>query len=138
MSTAKVITEFEKGVKLITELSASLEIKPREAGSGVSYFKGKNRLCKILNTKKGIKLELNVIVPKAIENKFKLDSLTEKEAKDKHLGTMKYKAFTLSEVKELKEVVEAALKAYKTLYEPKVEEAKEEPKASEETKEEVK
>lgn len=132
MSTAK--TEFELGVEVVTKLAASLEIKPREAGSGVSYFKGKNRLCKINKTKKGIKLELNVEVPKAIENKFKMEKLTEKEAKDKHLGTMKYRAFSLQDTKELTEVIKAALAAYKSLYEPKVEEAKEEPKQSEEAK----
>jgi hypothetical protein len=118
-------TEFEKGIEVINSLAK--DFSPREANSGVSYFKGKNRLCKILKTKKGISLEINVRVPKATENKFKLESLTDKEAKEKHLGTMKYKVTRMDDTKALKEILPELIKAYKKAYE-------EEPKATEESK----
>ena len=125
MTTNANKTEFEKGIEVINLLAK--DFSPRVAGSGVSYFKGKNRLCKILKTKKGISLEINVTVPKATENKFKLEALTEKEAKEKHLGTMKYKVTRMDDTKALKEIVTELLKAYKKAYE-------EEPKATEEPK----
>lgn len=128
-------TEVEKGLEVISGLVKDFE--QRKAETGFSYFKGKNRLCKVLNSKKGIRLELNVLVPEALEKKHIMTRITKEVAKAKHLGTMKYSVIALQDAGALKEVIEAALVAFKAEYEPTTEvkpEVKEEPKATEKPK----
>jgi len=119
-------TAYETGVEVINGMAKEFTGKP--AAQGVSYFKGKNRLCKILNSKKGIRIELNVTLPEILEKKYQMVSIDEATAKKKHLGTMKYLVVSLQDDKALKEVLTAALKSFKAIHE--VEEPKETPKVN--------
>lgn len=119
----KTVTEYEKGVELMKTVAKGFD--PRSSQTGTSYFKGKERLCKVLNSKKGIRIEVNVFVPKAVEDKFKMVRLEEGVAKKKHLGTMKYPVIALDDTGSLKELVGHLVKSFE---EPTAA-AKEEPKA---------
>lgn len=74
------------------------KIREISGNTGISFFEGKKRLCKLLNTKKGMTLEVNVNLPKSVEKKFILTKITYAEAHKKHLGTMKYYVRNISPV----------------------------------------
>ena len=92
----------------------SLKFVRTEAKTGFSYFAGKKRICKLLKTKKGISLELNVDLPAELTKdnpNFKL--ISEQMAHKKHLGTMK-SYFKTNDVKELTKVMTAAVESFKS------------------------
>lgn len=99
-SVAKAI----KGTKIIAQ----------EISTGTSYFQGKNRLCKVLKTKRGISLEINVILPKEIEEEFLLEKISAATAYKKHLGTMKYMA-KLNDEKSLPKLLKSMVEEFKKL-----------------------
>ena len=83
-------TLFEVTNEEIVKVTKGTKIVPQEAKTGISYFQGKNRLCKVLNTKKGISMEVNITLSKEIEKEFGLERISAATAYKKHLGTMKY------------------------------------------------
>lgn len=109
-SVAKVI----KGTKIIAQ----------EISTGTSYFQGKNRLCKVLKTKRGISLEINVILPKEVETEFTLEKISAAVAYRKHLGTMKYMA-KLNDEKVLPKLLKSMVEEFKKLNQVAKEEVKE-------------
>lgn len=116
MTTGKSTkTEFEKSVEVVTSLAK--EFEARSANTGISYFKGKNRLCKVLNSKKGVRIEVNVTVPKAVEAKFKMEPISIETAKKKHLGSMKYSVVTLDDSGVVKEFIGHLLSSFKATFE---------------------
>lgn len=117
----KTVTEYDKGIEIMSKIAK--EFQARGSQTGTSYFKGKDRLCKVLNSKKGIRIEVNVLVPKAVEDKFKMERLGEGVAKKKHLGTMKYSVVALDDAGSLKELIGHLVKSFEAPI------AAEEPKA---------
>lgn len=85
-------TLFEKANEDIAKAVKATKIVAQEVKTGTSYFEGKSRLCKVLKTKKGITMEINVTLTKAVEEEFGLEKISAKTAYEKHLGTMKYMA----------------------------------------------
>lgn len=103
---APEITEFEKSLKIIREINLKapeLKIVEQEAKTGFSFFSGKTRLCKLLKTKRGVTLELNIKLPQNFKDTIGLENISAAQAHKKHLGTMKhlYKGNDASLVKEL-------------------------------------
>ena len=86
-------TEFEKSLKILRNTvtkNPELKLVEQEAKTGFSYFSGKTRLCKLLKTKRGVTLELNVKLPKKYDDTPGLQNITAAIAYKKHLGTMKH------------------------------------------------
>ena len=108
--------DYEKAYEVVNKkvmAEKSLKFVETEAKTGFSYFAGKKRLCKLLKTKKGISLELNVELPKELTKdnpNFKLVSAD--MAHKKHLGTMK-SYFRTTDMKELTKVITAAIQSFK-------------------------
>ena len=108
-------TETEKSLKVIRELvskNQDLKIIEAEAKTGFSYFAGKKRLCKLLNTKRGVSLEINVKLPKKFEEVVGMDNISAAMAHKKHLGTMKHH-FKSQDSKLIKEIMTAAIEVFK-------------------------
>lgn len=86
-------TEFEKSLKILRNTvtkNPELKLVEQEAKTGFSYFLGKTRLCKLLKTKRGVTLELNVKLPKKYDDTPGLQNISAAMAYKKHLGTMKH------------------------------------------------
>lgn len=86
---------FEKATEVVNELIKGTNFVPQENNTGVSFFEGKQRLVKIVKSKRGLKMEINLPLSKTMENKLEkgngiLKKISPQEAKEKHLGTMKY------------------------------------------------
>lgn len=127
------VVEAEKAVKVIRELVAKnkdLKLIENESKTGFSYFAGKKRLCKLLKTKRGIRLELNVTLPKKYSELPEMENISKDLAHRKHLGTMKH-LYKSSNDKDLVEIMAAAIETFKL--EMKVDEIKE-PKEMKEAK----
>lgn len=107
--------ESEKAVKVIRELiakSPDLKIIENESKTGFSYFAGKKRLCKLLKSKRGIRLELNVKLPKKFSDLPEMDNISKDLAHRKHLGTMKH-LYRSSDDKQINAIMVEAIKAFK-------------------------
>lgn len=143
MTTEKQVNtalESEKAALVIRDLvskAPALKLVERESKTGFSYFAGKKRLCKLLKTKKGVRLELNVTLPKKFSDMPEVDNISLAQARDKHLGTMKH-LYRGSDTRHIKSIMAEALKVFKVeaATEHKTIEAKEEVK--EEIKAEIK
>jgi hypothetical protein len=104
----EAIRAIVKGHKSIVE---------QQAATGFSYFAGKKRLCKLLKTKKGVTLEINVPLSKKYSELQEMQSISLAVAKAKHLGTMKhlYRAPTAAMIKDIMvdalKIFEAEIKA---------------------------
>lgn len=123
-----VVVESEAALKIVRDLVSKkpeLKLQESEAKTGFSYFAGKKRLCKVLKTKRGVRLEINVTLDKTTEDKILgLEKISAAMAHKKHLGTMKY-MYRAGDHKEVKAIITAALKTFAT--EAKEAEVKEEP-----------
>jgi hypothetical protein len=132
---ASQATESEKALKVIQDLvskAKDLKLVEQEAKTGFSYFAGKKRLCKLLKTKRGVTLEINVKLPKELKDLAGLENISTAMAHKKHLGTMKH-LFRSPDSKEIKKIMVEALKVFKAenqeekkeeVQEPQVKEAK--------------
>jgi hypothetical protein len=117
---------WEKAVEIVKGLVVETKFIPQENKTGITFFEGKQRLVKIVKTKKNLKLEINLEMTKSLENKLEkgngiLQKISPALAHEKHLGTMKY-LFTDNSEKDVKEIVTNLLKGYQT--ENKKQEAK--------------
>jgi hypothetical protein len=83
---------YEIAVETITAATKDTKIVATEVSTGTSFFEGKKRLCKVLQTKKAIAIEINVVLDKETEKKFNLNRISLATAREKHMGTMKYMA----------------------------------------------
>jgi hypothetical protein len=87
------VSESYKSMKIINSLIAKnsgLKIVATESKTGISYFSGKKRLCKLLKTKRGVTLEINVSLPKQFKDLAEMETISATVAFKKHLGTMKH------------------------------------------------
>lgn len=104
----------------------------KENNSGSSFFgPGRTRLLKLVKIKTGYKLELNVEVKK-VEN---LTVLTEKEAKEKHMGSCRW-LYSGTDDKVTKALVDEAIKGFIKTIKDKEAKSKTEEKKQEQKQEE--
>jgi hypothetical protein len=90
----------------------NLRLVEQPAKTGLSFFQGKSRLCKVLKTKRGLTIELNVNLPKAEFNDTPgLESISPALAHKKHLGTMRH-VYRGTDMKEVKRIMAAAIKIF--------------------------
>ena len=83
-------SNFELVSDLLEKEIEGSKIVGGEVSSGKSFFEGKKRLCKILRSKKGFSVEINVRFSKEVEKEFGLRFIMLEERKVKKLGSMKY------------------------------------------------
>lgn len=118
------LNQSEKAVEVIRSLIKSvdgLKLKEHASKTGFSYFTGKKRFCKVLKTKKGAKVEINVVLPKKLSSIPEIETISLDKARKLHLGTMKH-ILKSNDEKLIKEVLSAAFKVF--VKETQVEEAK--------------
>ena len=79
-----------------TKIGKSSKIVMNESKTGYSYFQGKNRMIKVLKSKKAVKVEVNIQLGKDFlesvkgDDKVIITDISIDLAKKKHLGTMKH------------------------------------------------
>jgi hypothetical protein len=109
---------FEVGVEMVSGLVEGTKFIPQENKTGVTFMAGKQRLVKIVNTKKGLKLEINLELSKNLENKLnesgELMIISKAMAHQKHLGTMKY-LYKSIDTTNLEIAIKDLLKSYAKL-----------------------
>lgn len=105
-------TNYEIANEVVAKNIKGTKIVANEISTGTSYFQGKNRLLKVLNTKKGITLEVNVVLPEEIEKEYNLEKISAAVAYKKHLGTMKY-SIKLNDDKTLNKLIKATVEEFK-------------------------
>lgn len=113
--TQSNVVESEKAVLIIRDLiskNVDLKLIENESKTGFSYFAGKKRLCKLLKTKRGIRLELNVQLPKKFSDLPEMENISKDLAHRKHLGTMKH-LYKSSNDKEIAQIMVEAIKVFK-------------------------
>ena len=103
-----------------TKIGKSSKIVMNESKTGYSYFQGKNRLMKVLKSKKAVKVELNVQLSKEFLDSVKSDNeviitdISIDLAKKKHLGTMKH-MLQSNNPKALEKYIMESIKVFKEL-----------------------
>lgn len=107
---------WEKATEIVNELVKGTNFVAQKNATGVTFFEGKQRLVKVVKTKRNLKLEINLPLSKILENKLEkgngiLKRISPQEAKEKHLGTMKY-LYTDTTEKEVANIVKDLLKNY--------------------------
>jgi hypothetical protein len=106
---------FEIATEMVTALTEGTKFIPQENKTGVTFMAGKQRLVKIVNTKKGLKLEINLALTKATETKLEqsgiLQPISKAMAHQKHLGTMQY-LYKATDITNLDLIVKDCLKTY--------------------------
>jgi hypothetical protein len=102
---------YHKTLSEIRKLIPQGKFMEKENKSGITFFgDNKTRLLKMVETKKGLRIEFNVPVPKVDG----LQTLSEEDAKEKHMGTCRW-IYTGDNVEDVKKLVKEAL----TGFEPK-------------------
>jgi len=122
---------YEQALEIVQSMAPEgPQWKYNKAGSGLSVFDtggGRGtRLLKVVNSKKGLRVEFNVASVEDRLSKVPTGERTiygEKEAKDKHMGTCRW-IYTGSDLTVLKELVSIALSGFTS-------KVKEEPKKKE-------
>jgi hypothetical protein len=132
--TKKEISESEKSMNIINGLvrkNPTLKIVPSESKTGWSFFSGKKRLCKLLKTKRGVTLEINVSLPEQFKTMADMENISATVAFKKHLGTMKH-LYRANDAKQIQVIMAEAVAIFKKEIEAEkakeVEEAKTEEK----------
>jgi predicted lipid-binding transport protein (Tim44 family) len=107
-------TSFEVVLETIRAAvkSPALKMSESEVSTGHSFFSGKKRFGKLLKTKRGITLEINVELPKNIEEEFGLQKISRVMAHKNHLGTMQY-CYKTQDVKNIKKLITAMVTQFK-------------------------
>lgn len=110
------VLEYDKATKIIANeihINPELKIVGTENASGNSYFSGKTRLFKLIKSKRGISLEINVSLSKEFCKEVTgMEDISIATAHQKHLGTMKHH-YRSSDSKELTKIVHAILVSFK-------------------------
>ena len=108
--------EYVKASRIIeTEIHINPELKivATENASGNSYFSGRTRLFKLLKSKRGISLEINVVLPKEFcKTLTTMEDISIATAHAKHLGTMKHH-YRSSNANEVCKIIHAILTTFK-------------------------
>ena len=110
------LSEFEKALNEIeshVQINENLKIRKQDNASGNSFFSGKDRLCKLLKTKRGISLEINVQLPKELQDLPGMEHISIAIAHAKHLGTMKHH-YRSSDSNSVKTIINAIIEIFKT------------------------
>lgn len=108
----KNLTLNEQAIASTRTAIKGTKIVENEINTGISFFEGKKRLVKILKSKTGLSVEVNVVLDKETEEKFGLTKITRKMAHEKHLGTMQYMA-KINDIKLFPEFIKKAVDAFK-------------------------
>lgn len=124
-------SESEKSITIINKLidsNKSLKIVAADSKTGTSYFSGKKRLCKLIKTKRGVTLEINVVLPKEMKELSGMETISISTAHKKHLGTMKH-LYRSEDSKQITNIMKAILEVFKQELEAakKLEEANKKP-----------
>jgi hypothetical protein len=71
--------------------------------TGTSFFQGNDRLCKVLKTKRGLRIEINVDLPEELISLPGMVTIDAAEAYSKHYGTVRhiYKGESLQDIKSV-------------------------------------
>lgn len=88
-----------------------LKLVENEAKTGVSFFQGKDRLCKVIKSKRGLAIEINVSLPEDTASIEGLTTISKNEAHKKHLGTMRH-IYRGSDAKDVKKIISVAVKVF--------------------------
>ena len=105
-------TAYEVAVEVITKETKGTKIIAQEAKTGTSFFQGKKRLAKVVQSKRGLTVEINVALPKEMEEIVGMEKISAAVAYKKHLGTMKYR-YKASDAKDLQKIIKAAVTGFK-------------------------
>jgi hypothetical protein len=121
--------------KLLTQKQfEGLKLVENEAKTGVSFFQGKDRLCKVIKSKRGLAIEINVLLPEEMQGIAGLTHISKTEAHQKHLGTMRH-IYRGTDMKEVRKIMLNAIKIFQANMKQK--EAEKENPVIKETKEET-
>lgn len=101
-------TNFEITVEEVRKAVTGSKIVEQAGNTGTSWFQGKKRLVKVLNSKRGLTIEINVTLPKALEELDGMKKISAVEAHKKHLGTMKY-MYKAPDTKQVSKIIKAAV-----------------------------
>lgn len=91
-----------------------LSVVPSEGQTGTSFFHGKQRLCKVLKTKRGLRIEINVPLPKEIASLEALQEIEKETAYNKHYGTVRH-IYRGDDLKEINMIMMAAVEEFRAL-----------------------
>lgn len=111
----EVVNEF-----VGNKIGKSSKIVMNESKTGYSYFQGKNRLLKVLKSKKSVKVEINVQLDKEFLKSVESNTdvivtdISVDLAKKKHLGTMKHILQT-NNTKDIEKYILETIKVFKEL-----------------------
>ena len=103
-----------------SKIGKTSKIVVNESKTGYSYFQGKNRMIKVLKSKKAVKVEVNIQLGKEFlesvkgDDKVIITDISIDLAKKKHLGTMKHILQT-NDVKSLEKYITYIIKEFKEL-----------------------
>lgn len=114
VKVASAKSESELSLDIIRKAIKSapaLKLVEAENNTGFSYFMGKKRLCKLLKTKRGVTLEVNVKL--TLKDIPGLETISAAVAHKKHLGTMKH-LYRASDHKQVEVLIKDALKVFKS------------------------
>ncbi|MDF2615380.1 MAG: hypothetical protein K0Q47_35 [Sedimentibacter sp.] len=109
------LTESEKALMAIQSLinrNSSLKIVPSDSKTGVSYFTGKKRLCKLIKTKRGVTIEINVALSEDLKKLPGMENISATTAYKKHLGTMKH-IYKAPDSKQVSAIMKEAIALFK-------------------------
>lgn len=90
---------------------SDLQIVENDAKTGISFFQGKDRLCKVIKSKRGLTIEINVLLPEILHDIPGLTYISKEEAHRKHLGTMRH-IYKGTDTKDIKKIMSAAVKVF--------------------------
>lgn len=111
------VLEYDKATKIIQNhihINQDLKIVETANASGTSYFSGRTRLFKLIKSKRGISLEINVQLPKELCKEVTgMEDISVATAHMKHLGTMKHH-YRNTDSKELAKIIHAIMATFKT------------------------
>jgi len=109
------LSEATKSMAVINTLvarNAGLKIVGSDSKTGTSFFSGKKRLCKLLKTKRGVTLEINVKLSKETAGIAGMESISAVLATKKHLGTMKH-LYRANDAKQIAAIMKEAIVIFK-------------------------
>jgi hypothetical protein len=99
-----------------------LKVVENNSKTGVSFFQGKNRLCKVLKTKRGLSIEINVSLPETLKKLDGMQTIPADVAHKKHLGTMKH-MFHGIDASKVKLIMSEAIKEFQKMMSQEIKEA---------------
>lgn len=80
-----------------------LSVVSQSRTTGTSFFQGNDRLCKVLKTKRGLRIEINVSLPENVASIAGMETIAPETAYAKHYGTVRhiYKGESIQDIKEI-------------------------------------